>query len=357
MKVSDKKDGKWVFYRGKGVFSWSADITFMIIVGILISIYFIGVNYLSKGSFDNKSENLIQNTLFSVSISILLYIQFRFMFQYLNKNFPWTDSIMGRIIRQVPLIFLISAVSMLVFMKVWDLFLNTFDYSAGQYYINIITAVIVSFILNTIYEGVNLFRQLKNKELEAEMLKRQNIESHFETLKNQVGPHFLFNSLNTLISLMDEDIPAAKKFVENLAAYYRYTLQINELNLIDLDSELKLVESYYFLLQSRFGTNLKIEFDNSLVKIKSQLVPLSMQMLVENAVKHNIISSEKPLIIKIGATANSIYVENNLQIKESIDSSNGIGLENILNRYRLSAGKEISIYKDEVKFRVELPLI
>ncbi len=344
-----------VFFKGE--YNYLKDIAFMGVLGLLIAGYFTTINLAEGKPLENEINNLAKNLLFSIGVSVLLYGLFNFMFRFLNKYHPWTKSIKGRLVVQIPLVIFISGLGMTVYMIFWEYVIIKSSYKFSDYLSNILVAIFISFLVNTIYEAVNLFRQLKNKELEAEMLKRKNIESHFETLKNQVGPHFLFNSLNTLLSLMDEDIDSAKVFVEKLAAYYRYALQVNDQDLVELSKEVKLLESYIYLLSSRFGDNLEVEIEEAILNSEAMIVPLSIQMLFENAVKHNVISRHKKLKIYIGINDNCIFVENNLQVKDSLMSSNGIGLENIQSRYKLSANKDIKIIKTDYLFRVELPLI
>lgn len=344
-----------VFFKGK--YNYVKDIAFMGVLGLLIAGYYTVLNLAEGKPLENEIKNLASNLLFSIGVSVLLYGLFNFMFRYLNHYHPWTKSIKGRLIRQIPLIIAISSLGMILYMFFWENVIIKSEYKFSDYLGNILVAILISFLVNTIYEAVNLFRQLKNKELETEMLKRKNIESHFETLKNQVGPHFLFNSLNTLLSLMEEDVDSAKVFVEKLAVYYRYALQVNDQELVELSKEVNLLESYIYLLSSRFGDNLEVQIDALIKNSDALIVPLSIQMLFENAVKHNIISNDKKLKIQIGMNGYCIFVENNLQVKDSLLSSNGIGLENIHSRYLLSTNKDIQIIKTSEKFRVELPII
>lgn len=344
-----------VFFKGKNNFL--KDVAFMGVLGLLIGGYYTTINLAEGKPLEEEIKHLAANLLFSIGVSVLLYGLFSLMFKYLNSYHPWTKSISGRLLRQIPLVVSIASLGMTLYMFFWENVINKSGYKFPEYLSNILVAIFVSILVNTIYEAINLLRQLKNKEVETEVLKRKNLESHFETLKNQVGPHFLFNSLNTLLSLMDEDIDSAKVFVEKLAAYYRYALQVNDQELVELSKEVKLLESYIYLLSSRFGNNLEVKIDDAVLRSKTLIVPLSIQMLFENAVKHNIISSEKKLKITIGINENCIFVENNLQVKDSLMSSNGIGLENIQSRYLLSANNDILIIKTDDIFRVELPLI
>jgi two-component system, LytTR family, sensor kinase len=214
----------------------------------------------------------------------------------------------------------------------------------------------------SIYECIFYFRQLQAALLEAEHLKQANLQSQLETLKNQVNPHFLFNSLNTLAALIPEDPNLAVRFVQKLAKVYRYILEIRELQTVSLADELSALRAYNFLLQIRFGDNLHINLDLPNHRLGDRVVPLSLQMLVENAVKHNVISTHKPLRIRVFVENDRIIVQNNLQRKGQFNTdeaheSTGVGLQNIRNRYQLLAGQRVDVIVTTQQFAVSLPLL
>lgn len=218
-------------------------------------------------------------------------------------------------------------------------------------------AVTLTTIVGTIYEGTYLFQKWQEALLEAEKLKTQNIRSQFEVLKNQTSPHFLFNSLNTLISIIPENSQLAMEFGEKLAKVYRYILQNQEKELVKLKTELDFVESYIFLQKNRFGESLKFEIEIEDKFMNLQVAPLSLQMLVENAIKHNVIAQSKPLTIEIYINnKNTVVVKNNLQTKTAKNSTK-LGLENIKKRYQYLSHKTVDIVKTNSSFIVELPLI
>lgn len=213
-----------------------------------------------------------------------------------------------------------------------------------------------------IYECIFYFRQLRAALLEAEQLKQANLQSQLETLKNQVNPHFLFNSLNTLAALIPEDSDLAVRFVQKLAKVYRYILEIRALQTVSLADELSALRAYTFLLQIRFGDNLRISLDVPDYRLCDRVVPLSLQMLVENAVKHNVISTHRPLTIRVFIENERLIVQNNLQRKGQYnpgeaDDSTGVGLQNIRNQYRLLAGECVDVIVTTQQFAVSLPLL
>lgn len=218
-------------------------------------------------------------------------------------------------------------------------------------------ALMVTAMVCAIYESIYYFRKLQNALIEAEQLKKENIESQLETLKNQVNPHFLFNSLNTLATLIPEDADLAVEFVQKMSKVYRYILEIRDLQTVSLREELMALKAYIFLLQIRFGNNLKIKLDVPEEYLNDKIVPLSLQMLMENAVKHNIISTQKMLSVEVFVEKGRLIMRNNLQKKNQPSDSTGLGLQNIQNRYQLLNNQQVDIIVTTQTFTVSLPLI
>jgi sensor histidine kinase YesM len=210
-------------------------------------------------------------------------------------------------------------------------------------------------ILNALFVFIGNLRQ---KELEAEALKRSTAQAQLQIIRNQINPHFLFNNLNVLSSLLVKEHPEANEFVESFATVYRYLLSNQDKELVSLRSELEFIQPYIFLLTKRFPENLSITLFVQEEEKDKQIVPGALQLLIENAIKHNILSKQFPLVIDISVNGNnSLVVSNNLQIKNPVEPSTQIGLNNIRQRYELSTGKTITIKKDERIFSVYLPLI
>ena len=192
--------------------------------------------------------------------------------------------------------------------------------------------------------------------IENETLKNENLKGRFEALKNQMDPHFMFNSLNTLQSLISIDADKAEEYLQKLSNVLRYSLQ-GEM-VVRLDKEMMYLQSYCDMMKMRYGENLKFVTDIAPIAKESYILPLTLQCLVENAIKHNVISNKKPLTITILSKGDeSITVSNNIQPKIDTERSNGIGLTNLTERYRLRWDKEIEIKIDEDKFEVTIPLV
>ena len=216
-------------------------------------------------------------------------------------------------------------------------------------------ALIISLIvfLSTLY--ILSFLRNQQTRLENERLISENIRNRHEALKNQLNPHFLFNSLNTLDGLIGFDDEKARSYLHNLSAIFRYTIQNKEIT--SLREELNFVESYACLMKIRYGNSLQIQYTVDEKYNDFNIMPLSLQLLIENAIKHNVVNDRHPLIIKIITTQNdSIMVSNAIQPKLNACEGEGIGLANLVERYRLLFDLEVMINKTDV-FAVEIPLV
>ena len=179
----------------------------------------------------------------------------------------------------------------------------------------------------------------------------------FETLKNQLDPHFLFNSLNVLSALIEENPEKAQEFTISLSKIYRYVLDQKDKSLITVEEEIRFAKLYVSLLKMRFENGLNVNFPSENDLFQYQMIPLSLQLLLENAIKHNIVSDHKPLQIDLFFEEHQLIVRNNYQKKQNIKQSNGVGLKNIAQRYQLLSKEKMKIEADNLFFRVELPLL
>ena len=223
---------------------------------------------------------------------------------------------------------------------------------------SILVGIALTMIASTLWEGEYIFIKWKQSLEEKEQLEQLKLQNEFDSLKSQVNPHFLFNCFNTLSSLINEDPEQAEKFLNELSKVYRYLLKSNEDGLTTLKSELKFIESYFELLKTRHGDAVHIQFEVD-KKYEQYLLPsLSLQLLVENAVKHNVISRSQPLLIDIFTTAGSkLVVNNNLQKKIKKAPSNKIGIDNIRTKYELLDQPGFQVVEDARNFTVVLPLL
>jgi sensor histidine kinase YesM len=225
-----------------------------------------------------------------------------------------------------------------------------------------ISVFVISVVLGLaqvgIYEGFYYFTRLRKVEREKEELLRVNLQSQFDSLKQQVNPHFLFNSINTISSLIDKDAERAKKYLAEMSKVYRYLLRTNEEELTSLQTELQFMDSYIHLLKTRFGEGIFVKIAVEETFKNYSLPALTLQLLIENAVKHNSIGKAKPLIIEISTTENGwLSVKNNLQKRINVIPSTKIGLSNIIAKYKLLNQPEVIIQETFKEFTVLLPLI
>jgi two-component system, LytTR family, sensor kinase len=218
-------------------------------------------------------------------------------------------------------------------------------------------AIFCTLTVVAIYESIYFMNELRKSVEETELLKRESLNAQLSALKTQVNPHFLFNNLNTLVSVIPENPEQAVNFVKQLSKVYRHILEVQDEQSIPLKDELDVMRAYAFLLKTRFGDNLDITIDVPEEKLKKKIVPLSLQILMENAIKHNIVSSDKPLKVNVFAVNGKLVVSNNLQKKNQINESTGIGLDNIRNRCRLLGNDQVEVTENGSNFTVSIPLI
>ncbi|MDB2385569.1 2TM domain-containing protein [Polaribacter sp.] len=196
-----------------------------------------------------------------------------------------------------------------------------------------------------------------SKESTKQEIVAKTETAKFESLKNQLDPHFLFNSLNVLTSLIGENPNLAEKFTTKLSKIYRYVLEQRNKDLVPIEEELKFAKTYMELLGMRFEDAVKFNIPDTIDNNELKIVPLSLQLLLENAVKHNVVSTSKPLAISIYQENNYLIIENNINPKEAIGKSTKVGLQNIADRYGLITNKGVKIEKNNKTFKVSLPLL
>ncbi len=217
-------------------------------------------------------------------------------------------------------------------------------------------------LVNLLYHLINAiffyFKEYKTTALEAEQLKSITAQAELQLIKSQVNPHFLFNNLNVLAALIMKDNKEANRFIEEFSKVYRYILSNHDKELVELKTELDFIKPYIFLLEKRFNEGLQIKINIDESQLDKLIIPASLQMLIENAIKHNVVSKNKPLLIDVHTNGNNtIVVSNNLQQKQTVENSTGIGLQNIIKRYRLVSNRHVAIDSNENNFTVALPLI
>jgi sensor histidine kinase YesM len=294
----------------------------------------------------------------SLAETYLLWEAIRLVLIYFRKRYPGIENsrqrITGMLITGTIATIIIRSAIIFFYDKtlLWG-----YVFPVEGYLYNVFVAVLYVTIIAGIYEGIYYFNMWRAATIEAEALRNENLQTQLDSLKAQINPHFLFNNLSSLSSLIAENPQQAEKFVSELSSVYRYLLQTNDRELTTLEKELNFIQAYAHLLQTRFGDGFTISIKIDKQYLQYFLPPLTLQLLVENAVKHNIILPEKPLGIIIYIEAGRLIVENNLQKKNAAAFSNKMGLKNIAAKYKLLKQQVIEIEETSVHFRVSIPLI
>ncbi|MFD2570433.1 sensor histidine kinase [Spirosoma soli] len=223
---------------------------------------------------------------------------------------------------------------------------------------NIGLNIVILFSIFYIAANRRVVQRLRDNQIQTERLGKETVLAQFAALKSQVSPHFLFNSLSILSSLVHVDPDLSEQFIDKLSRAYRYILEQKDNDRIDLRTELTFLESYTFLLKIRFesGFDVRVDADVDLTK-RYQIAPLTLQLLIENAVKHNRMSPEEPLTVYIEQEADCLVVSNDLRPREQLGPSTGVGLQNIINRYRLLTDRAVWVGQEQGRFVVKIPLL
>lgn len=320
-----------------------------------------GMNLILFGSVLAEDIRLLLTGCFFISIfyTTLFWLFFRTLYLYITEKHPGFDNIRQRYTVLIPSILLsFITVKILIDVTIDPILLKYLTPGLEPHAtLEAIGSFIFLILVISIYEGTYLFAELKKSNLKQQVLLKENISSQLEGLKNQINPHFLFNSLNTLASIIPEDPERGVRFVTTLSKVYRYILDIKDQKLISLRKELEYLRSYTYLLKERFGENIYINIDVDEADYNKLIIPLSLQITFENAIKHNIITSSKPLHIDVYLENGNLVVRNNLQKKSTVGSSTKLGLQNIKNRYKFFTDQEVGVISSLQHFIVTLPLL
>ena len=297
--------------------------------------------------------------LLSMAETMILWEANRMVIKFYRKHFPSFAQTKQRLIRIAVGCFIVTLLIRTLNIYFYDAtMLWGYRFPLEGYLHSIFVAFLFVTIIAGIYEGIYYYTQWQKTAVEAEVLKKENLQTKLESLKAQINPHFLFNSLGTLSSLIEEEPLKAQRFVSDMSSVYRYLLQTTESSLTTLQNELDFIKAYKQMLQTRFADGLCIQTDIDERFLKYQVPVLTLQVLVENAVKHNTILADKPLQIEICASdSNWLSVKNNLQKKTSPVISHNLGLTNIAAKYKLLNQPDIHIEQTNEYFKVSVPLI
>jgi sensor histidine kinase YesM len=331
------------------------------VIVLLVSVYpFMMVAcYLMLGSTYFQFPFFVYVTLTAFAVGTISWVSHIVAANYLRAVIPSYTKIVKRILIQLPVYMVLTQAGLcLLNFNVFRLF-GFIDYPLNweNYRALFFAGLLLNVIATSFHEGLFAFEQWKTSLVETERLKKSYVQSQLDSLKNQVNPHFLFNSLNCLSSLIDTEPAQASLFVDELSKVYRYLLRANENELIPLRAELQFINSYFHLLKTRYGQGIELSFDIEQPHEELLIPPLTLQMLIENAVKHNIILRDQPLKINIETSGDLLTVSNNIQLKTSGILSNKVGLQNIATKYELLHQGAIGVEQGNDVFTVSLPLI
>lgn len=322
------------------------------LIGIpLVSLLMAVINYYSETA--PVAPPFLQTLQICFIFTLCLWEGNIVIFKWSRKLFPDFKQTRTRLIFQT----LFEASFVLLFIHFSSIFLPAMGLQCSHKN-STIQGLTATLIVSLIYESVYFFGLWKEHIIKTESLLYENAKSQLDALKSQLDPHFLFNSMNTLASLVGEENKEAQTFLAQLSDVYRYVLVSREKNSVTLMEEMDFLDSYIYLNKIRFRENFQVEKNISPETYQKSIAPLSLQLLMENAIKHNSATRDRPLKISISdSEAGYIVMKNNIQEKKILEKSLKLGLLNIINRYKLLTEKQVSIASDKGHFTVKLPLL
>ncbi|RBN50841.1 histidine kinase [Flavobacterium psychrolimnae] len=304
-------------------------------------------------------KRLLVNFLFTMMYTFSLYAANMFLFWKLDSYFEDKFSVkrltlgfIGSFLVSLLVIFLMHVFEVVVYNK------NSFDYFlANEKPSSYLGSIIITFFVTLSIYTISFYKAYNENKVKEQKIIAGTANAKFESLKNQIDPHFLFNSLNVLSSLIEENPENAQRFTTSLSKIYRYVLEQKDKELVSVDEELAFAKTYMNLLKMRFENSLFYEMPTTAISAEAKVVPLSLQLLLENTVKHNVVSEQRPLHIRIYVEGDYLAVQNDYQKKEVLQERQGVGLQNIINRYGIITNRKVLIAQNEQTFTVKIPIL
>jgi len=330
-----------------------------VFIGLVLSVIFVGIEFFANGSVQFDREFFIR-VGYNLFYSVILTIINSSFFDYLNHRVVWKKygryrlvigAVGGIVLTMFGVLFIRILIRMGLEGASWKEFLS------GERAIHYLIALIITIVFSVFFHAFYFYRALQDKKVKEQKIIAGTASAKFDALKNQLDPHFLFNSLNVLTSLIEEDPDQAQKFTTSLSKVYRYVLEQKNKDLVTVDEELQFAKTYIRLLKMRFEDSIVFDIPEKCSNPEAKIVPLSLQLLLENAVKHNVVTSTRPLHIKVFEDSESLVIQNNLQEKQVVKKSSGVGLRNIQQRYSILSDKEVQIKKTSKDFTILLPML
>ncbi|HCY43578.1 MAG TPA: hypothetical protein DHV48_19950 [Prolixibacteraceae bacterium] len=329
--------------------------TGLLLMNSVISLFI--VLFFMNGVTDSI-QNFLIAFLWGFSISFTQWAGLSGINAWLDKRFSWLESPVKKLIIEI-VAFLSYSSSAFIVVQLFNFYAwrGILPAESWAWIVKSLPyTILISFVISLIFYALGFFREWKYSFVQAEKLKVEMLAYKYESLRNQINPHFLFNSLNVLSDLVYDDQAMAVKFIRQLSDLFRYVLDSRDKELLPLKEELDFIHSFTFLLKTRFEEKLKIKIDVE-AKPDDYIVPMTLQLLIENAVKHNEVSEAYPLRISIHKNGDFLEVENNLQPKNVGDDSKKTGLKNITQQFAFFSEKPIKIITSDERYMVRVPIL
>lgn len=324
-----------------------------------VFIVLILIRFISGGKI-NIDYNLLVNLGYCLLYGYTLYYANSFIFNTLDSYFKNDRFTKKRLILGAFASFSTSLLVIFLLRIFEDVVIEKQSFATfiqNEKPANYVVAIIVTFIVTLGIHAFYFYKAYQENKVKEQKVIAGTASAQFESLKNQIDPHFLFNSLNVLSSLIEENPESAQKFTTSLSKIYRYVLEQKDKELVSVQEELNFAKTYMNLLKMRFENSITFELHENFANEEAKVVPLSLQLLLENCIKHNVVSESKPLHIKIYIEDNQLVIENNFQKKEILSDRKGVGLQNIVNRYAILTERKVWIVENENSFKVGLPIL
>ena len=338
---------------------YSREIVKAVVIGIVIFAILQGVNIVITRSLPSLLS-LKWNFIYTMLYSVVLYFANALIFIQLDKHFEKNRFHLKRLVIGFLASFFVSGLAIFFLRMLEDV---GFENKTIQEFIqtempaNYVVAMVITIIVSLVIHLVYFYKSYQENKLKEQKIIAGTASAQFESLKNQIDPHFLFNSLNVLSSLIEENPESAQKFTTSLSKIYRYVLEQKDKELVSVAEELQFAKTYMNLLKMRFENSITFEIPEGFDNEEAKVVPLSLQLLLENCIKHNVVSEAKPLHVKISIENNQLVVTNNLQKKEVLSDRKGVGLQNIVNRYAILTKRTVLVEENEQEFKIFLPIL
>ena len=329
-------------------------------ISLVITVFVAALNLIAFND-DYSLGNIIQEIIIGFIFSFGLSAANSYYYDYIDRKFSWEKDTQKRLWSGAIGSFIITMIVYgFIRYLLYGYFTGNFSITSffgNENISNYLIALVITVIVILSIHAFHFYNALQKREVKEQKIIAGTASARFDALKNQLDPHFLFNSLNVLTSLIEEAPDQAQKFTTSLSKVYRYVLEQKNKDLVTVNDELDFARTYVRLLKMRFEDSIVFDIPDKATDDDAKIIPLSLQLLLENAVKHNVVTSTRPLHISVYEENGNLVVKNNLQEKQVVKKSSGVGLQNIKQRYNILSNREVSIQKSSKDFSVALPIL